>query len=1279
MADTIDSLQIEINAKATTANDAIDRLVGKLDRLTTSLGRINGTNLNGLANGVQRLGTAMQAMNTIKTTDFTRLASNLTKLGDVNVATLNSAASSMSHLTRAFNSMGTVSANAQSVGDMAKNIAKLGNKSVQTAITNIPQLANAMKNLMTTLSKAPSVSKNIIQMTNALANLASQGSKVGTASKSLANGLNNTVLATIRASRVFVNLSSVIGKFYQNYFVVIRGIKKLWSSIENTADYIEAYNYFNVAFGKIASEWSGNFEKYGYENAESYSDSFNKRITESINKLSGINIKINADGTGLLSDSGMKNLGLNIQEITQYASQLASITNSIGQTGEVSLATSKSFTRLAGDISSLFNIDYSTAATNLQSGLIGQSRALYKYGIDITNATLQTYAYTYGIEKNVSEMSQAEKMQLRMLAILDQSKVSWGDLANTINSPSNMLRQFTNNLKETSMVLGQLFIPMLQKVMPIINGAVIAIKRLLGSIADLFGIKLDLSSFGQGYSDIGESIEDISDGLDGVSKSAKKAKAGLRAFDELKTINMPDTSAGGGTSGGGGGIDLTDEIIKATDEYEKVWNEAFAKMENKAQEWADKITKILEPVKKIIKDFAVGDFVQAGQDVSNLVVSITDFFARAIDNVDWQGIGNKIGDFLAGIDWTSILSSVGNLIWQGIKAAFELWAGSFDKAPLETIISTVFAGLSITGISLLPLAKTLVSGLMSQIPTALSELLGAESLGALFEGLSISAPQIAAIVAAVVALTAAIVDAWNTSQLFRDSVINTFNNVKAKVVDAFEKIKEKINPLVESIKELGSSFYDFYVDSHLQDLVAVILSIRAKSLGLEIKIAIDIITAALSFMITQLAGIIDIATGLFKILDGIVTLDFSKIGEGFQTFASGVFEAMTGQTPDEFVESIMSSLKTISGWLNKNVISPISNSFEKLKNRIVEKFTVAKTKVISVWNAVSGWFYDNIIIPIVEKFTWLKNTVSKIFEGLWIIVKAVWIIASNWFKEHVIYPITVKFQELKNNVVTAFTIAKNLVVGVWNTVTTWFNNNVISPIAGKFQELKNNIVNAFTIAKNYVLSIWQNISGWFTTNIANPIINTFNGIVSPIRNAFHNAFSGIRSIATSAINSAISAIESGINKIRLGLNDIIKGFNNIVAKAAKITGQKWNGLDTIGYISLGRVAQYKQGGFPEDGWFRASKGEYFGSFDDGTSYIANNRQIENGIAESVYKGNQENNALMRQEISLLQKQNELLLGILQKDTGISKNDIGIAAQSWARDYSRRTGREAYSF
>lgn len=691
MATNIDSLQININAQATKANDAIDRLVGKLDRLTTSLAAVDGSKLAGLANGVQRLGTAMQTMNTIKTADFTRLANNLTKLGAVNVSALNSAASSMSHLTRAFNSLGMVSANAVAVGDLAKNIAKLGNKSVQTAVTNIPQLATALNGLMTTLSRAPKVSQNVIDMTNALANLSAQGARVGTASNSIVSGLNKTSTAATKAKKSYKGLASTIGKLYAGYFWLLRGIKAFKNAIEGTADYLEAYNYFEVALNKVGSDWASQFEQYGYNSAEEYASSFKTRLSEKLKGMSGLTLDIDANGNGLLTDSNMKSLGLNIEEVTQNASQLASVTNSVGQTGEVSLAAASAFTKLGADMSSLFNLDYSDVMQNLQSGLIGQSRALYKYGIDITNATLETYAYEQGIEKAVSEMTQGEKMQLRMLAILDQSKVSWGDLANTINSPSNMLRQFTNNLKEAGTVLGQLFIPLLQKVMPVINGVTIALKRMLVSFAEILGLELDLSAFGQSTSDITDESEEISDSLDGIAESADNAKKGIRGFDELNVIDTSSGSAGDSSGIAGSTIDLTDAIVKATEGYESAWSEAFAKMENKAAEFADRVTSALEPIKNIFRDFAIGDFFQAGQDVSDLVVGINNYLARAIDNVDWEGIGNKIGDFLAGINWTEVLSSAVKVIAQTFKALLEMYFGFFLSAPLETTIISLVA------------------------------------------------------------------------------------------------------------------------------------------------------------------------------------------------------------------------------------------------------------------------------------------------------------------------------------------------------------------------------------------------------------------------------------------------------------------------------------------------------------------------------------------------------------------------------------------------------------
>jgi hypothetical protein len=687
----IDSLQIKIKADATSASNALDKLANSLTNFQKSLS-IDTSKLTSISNSIQSIANAANSMNTSGIKNISTLTNSINRMGKIDTSGLSRISSALK--TFSADMAGTKVDGVGDIASIASSISRLGGVASGRAITNIPLLAKNLKQLFTTLSTTPNVSENIIRMTNALAGLASTGAASGRAANSLGRNLNTYTVSTRRATKSTFNLAAAFGRFYATYFLVIRGIKSLWKSIEGTTDYIEAFNYYTVAFNKVGKEWGKDFEKFGYDNAEDYAQSFGSRVNELLGKMSGL--KVDVDG-GLISESGMKNLGLNLQEITQYASQLASITNSLGQTGEVTTAISKSMTMLAGDISSLFNVDFSTVATNLQSGLIGQSRALYKYGIDITNATLQTYAYKYGIEKAVSEMSQAEKQQLRLLAILDQSKVSWGDLANTINSPSNMIRQFTNNVKEAGMVLGQLFIPVLQKVLPVINGVVIAIKRLLVSVANLLGIKIDFSSFGQGVSGYNEDLEDTADALDKVGTSAKNAKSGVREFDKLKVISTPKSS-GSGSGAGGTGIDLTKEIMDATAEYEKVWQEAFDKMQNTALGWADKIEKLLEPVKKLFKDLFNGDFFEAGQDLSGIVTGIFNWMSDAIASVDWYQIGQNIGQFLAGIDWTAVFTSAGNFIETAIDAAIDLWKGSFDAAPIETTIITAIGLLKFTGV-----------------------------------------------------------------------------------------------------------------------------------------------------------------------------------------------------------------------------------------------------------------------------------------------------------------------------------------------------------------------------------------------------------------------------------------------------------------------------------------------------------------------------------------------------------------------------------------------------
>lgn len=109
------------------------------------------------------------------------------------------------------------------------------------------------------------------------------------------------------------------------------------------------------------------------------------------------------------------------------------------------------------------------------------------------------------------------------------------------------------------------------------------------------------------------------------------------------------------------------------------------------------------------------------------------------------------------------------------------------------------------------------------------------------------------------------------------------------------------------------------------------------------------------------------------------------------------------------------------------------------------------------------------------------------------------------------------------------------------------------------------------------------------------------------------------------------------------------------------------------------VKFYKDGGFPEDGWFRANHGEIMGKFDDGRSVVANNKQITDGIAAAVYSANKEMVNVMLQELSETRRQNEILTELLEKDTGISASDIFNSVRQSAKEYKNTTGRAAFVY
>lgn len=1150
MAD-IDSLQIKIKADATSASNALNKLANSLTNFQKSLS-IDTSKLTSISNSIQSIANAANSMNTSGIKNISTLTNSINRMGKIDTSGLSRISSALK--TFSADMAGTKVDGIGDIAIIASSISKLGGVASGRAITNIPLLAKNLKQLFTTLSTTPNVSENIIRMTNALAGLASTGAASGRAANSLGRNLNTYTASAKRATKSTFSLAAAFGKFYATYFLVIRGIKSLWKSIEGTTDYIEAFNYYTVAFNKVGKEWGKDFEKFGYDNAEDYAQSFGNRVNELLGKMSGL--KVDVDG-GLISESGMKNLGLNLQEITQYASQLASITNSLGQTGEVTTAISKSMTMLAGDISSLFNVDFSTVATNLQSGLIGQSRALYKYGIDITNATLQTYAYKYGIEKAVSEMSQAEKQQLRLLAILDQSKVSWGDLANTINSPSNMIRQFTNNVKEAGMVLGQLFIPVLQKVLPVINGVVIAIKRLLVSVANLLGIKIDFSSFGQGVSGYNEDLEDTADALDKVGTSAKNAQSGIRAFDKLKVISTPKSS-GSGSGAGGAGIDLTKEIMDATAEYEKVWQEAFDKMQNTAMGWADKIEKLLEPVKKLFKDFFNGDFFEAGQDLSGIVTGIFNWMSDAIASVDWYQIGQNIGQFLAGIDWTAVFTSAGNFIGQAITAAIDLWKGSFDAAPIETTILTAIGLLKFTGLGDI-LWKAIKDSIVLSMGGKAGAGIGEKILGNLLgtgaaagaEGAAAGATGLfGGISAGAVAATAAIT-----------AVVAGLALVYATNEDVRKSFKESISAIADNL------------------------------------------TPAMEFLTTTVIPDLQNAwTGLVDVL--------TPIGEFLKTAFTSIWQDM---------------LNPALKYVGEEVLPKLQSAFENLWNGVLVPF---------------GTFLGNILKPAIQ-------IVADILTVLW---------------KNVVVPLAQALGSVLGAAFDAIVDTMNFVVEQVKPVIEVFNflwDNVLSPIVTHLWE---DLKPAFETVFNAIGDIIKNL-GTKLKGLINFVSGVFTG-------DWRKAWDGIKDIFKGAFNSLVSIAEGCVNLIIDGINAFIDGFG-LISGISEAIGISFKPVQ----IPKINIPRFETGGYVPSRYTMLMAGENgvpeIAGTVGGKTAVAGGPEIT-GIKDAI-------NSTAQQEIALLKQNNQLLQGILEKEFGITTDQIGIAARQYGQEQFNQKHKNVYVF
>jgi methyl-accepting chemotaxis protein/Spy/CpxP family protein refolding chaperone len=593
----VDRLELIIETEMKKAEAELDKLIGKLNKVSSTLSSVDATGLRRMSSGIKDLSSAMQSISGVKTTDFNRLAKNIQNLSNINSSGLSSASGAIREITNAINGMTGIVDSTTQLGEAAKNISRLSGASVQKSIETLPKLSASLKDFMSTVSSSPAVSQNVIDMTNAMANLASQGSRYNSAISGISKATNtlkkNTDGATEStkkhvnvqktASSSSMSLSAQLTKLAFAFYSVQRVITGVGDSIKKSMDFTETINLFQTSFKKIGMETAS---ELGMDWGSEAADQFSRKFIDEAQ-----------DFNDQLTDS----LSLDPNLMMGYQALFAQMSNAMGLTAQASMDISETMTMLGTDFASLFNKDLDVTMKKLQSGLAGQIRPLRELGIDISQTSLEMTALNYGIDDNVINMSQAAKVQLRWLSIMDQAEVAFGDMAKTIDSPANQLRILEQNWTNLSRSIGNVFMPIVSTVLPYLNAITIAIRRMVDTFATAVGFELPDYSDSNIYSDITGDIvggyEDIEDSANDATDATNKLKRATLGIDDLNILQESKQSSGSknGSGGLGSGYDeLDDAIGNKTQSYMSKFNEEMAKMSNQAKELADKIQPKLE-------------------------------------------------------------------------------------------------------------------------------------------------------------------------------------------------------------------------------------------------------------------------------------------------------------------------------------------------------------------------------------------------------------------------------------------------------------------------------------------------------------------------------------------------------------------------------------------------------------------------------------------------------------------------------------------------------------
>lgn len=1122
-----------------------------------------------------------------------------------------------------------------SVDSLGINIGVTANNSSQalnTLINDIGRLSNAlsgmdMNNIINQMKgfgsavngiNAKPLVQNVNKLTTATSRYATALNKMNSANRAYNSNLSNLSNSSYRvtsmlqrfndkigsftsrmknANKETKNFAQTVGLLYARFFLLIRGVKMLTNQVKSSMDYIEVLNYFDSSMGQVAERGVSKWAEMGYDSAEAYYESFSSRAKQVTKQMSGFFPEAN----GTLTAGRDASLGMNPQQLMQYQAQYAQMASSMGMASEQALKLSEVYTKLGSDLASVKNLDFNEVWTNLASGMVGMSRTMDRFGVNIRSANMQAKLTELGINANVNALSQADKALLRTIIILDSTKYAWGDLAETLNTPANQFRMLTNNVKLLGQMIGNILLPVVAKILPYLNAFVMALQRLFTWLAKVLGIDLtDLMAQNEtpdnsALSDMLDDAEGLGDALDKDADGAKKLKKQLQGFDALNNLTSKDDTTGALDNLKLSGL-LDQAFNDAIEKYLAEWRKAFAKLKNDAKDIADKISNffvsLFAPVRRAwakVSDDFVKSWKRAFSEVRKLVNSFMISFWRVWGEDKTQKIFENI---------FSIVSNIGKIVGNLAERFRLAWDENFNGykilRAIRDIILTISSGFKDMSDDVVRWSENInFAPMLSRFGEFLNAVNGA--VGALMKILRDFLNKVLlplakwTIESGLPTLFEVITNAINSidwNKLFErlsklwDSIAPFAQRVGGGLLLFFEQVGEKIAKLVNG-KMFGGliTLLEKLLDSLTeQDIAELLWGLVYAFVGFKVALGAFKLTNGILNMykfFKDLAPLLRIVSNGFAKLGGSIrgtklfTATLGRLGKAIQ----GTVLSLGGTGANglagifEFFSMDLGAILTSGGMVAKftAVGSAIGGGILaglvglKIGNKIGQLLFPKDEKLYENFKWMGeGGFFDSVAYMFTDMIPdAFSGMVSKISSGL----------------EPLKNKISETFNSVKENTVASLTSARDAVSEVWNGIGEWFSTNVSEPIASAFENLKNSRLaqifegigiifeGMWTQGRDALLTnviqpieeLWSHFVEWFDTTIVQPFQEKWSMLSTIAYVAFVYLYNGAVNIWTNFRNWFVSTI----------IEPLSNAWNSFKTVSIAIFQGAWEGIQGI--------------------------------------------------------------------------------------------------------------------